>query len=99
MSRFHHCLLPVLFATLLVIGIGCGGGTTTSTAHDKQTPAQYFKERQANTMTTHGKIQTVSVEEKDGKIQYKTEDGKLWRVTYSKYADGTYSYGTPHEVK
>lgn len=35
------------------------------------------------------------VQEKDGKIRYKTEDGKQWRVTYSKQADGTYEYAMP----
>ena len=50
-------------------------------------------------MTPNGKIVTESVNEKDGKIEYKTEDGKKWRVNYSKRTDGTYQYGTPEEVK
>jgi hypothetical protein len=99
MSRFSYCLFFALFATSLVIGFGCGSNTTRSVPNDKLTPAKYFKERQANTITTHGKIMTDSVEEKDGKIQYKTEDGKMWRVSFSKNTDGTYYYGTPQEVK
>lgn len=98
MHRFYHCLLPVLLAAVLVSAGGCGGGNTTPKA-DTRTPGQYFKEQQANTMTPHGKIMTDSVEEKDGKIQYKTADGKQWRVTYSKRADGTYEYGMPDGVK
>lgn len=50
-------------------------------------------------MTPYGRILTDSVEEKDGKIEYQTEDSKTWRVNYSKRADGTYQYGTPEEVK
>lgn len=50
-------------------------------------------------MTTHGRIMTESVEEKDGKIEYRTEDGKKWRAGYEKRADGTYQYLTPEEVK
>ena len=50
-------------------------------------------------MTPNGRIMTDTVEEKDGKIEYQTDDGKKWRVEYSKQADGTYHYRTPDEVK
>ena len=50
-------------------------------------------------MTTNGKVVAATVEEKDGKIFYKTEDGKRWRVGYSKRADGTYEFRMPEEVK
>ena len=98
MSRFHPWLLPALFAAILVTGVGCGGATTAKSA-DARTPAQYFEEEQRNTNTPHGRIMPGSVEEKDSKIQYKTEDGKQWRVPYRKQADDTYQYGTPDEVK
>jgi hypothetical protein len=39
-----------------------------------------------------------TVEEKDGKMQYQTEDHKKWRAGHSKRADNTYHYGTPEEV-
>jgi hypothetical protein len=97
MHRFYRWLLPLLFAAFVVSAGGCGGGSTPKAV--TRTPAQYFKEQQADTMTPHGKIMTDSVEEKDGKIQYNTTDGKQWRVTYSKRADGTYEYGMPGEVK
>lgn len=99
MTRLCLYFLPVLFPMILVAAVGCDGGKGTGKAPDTRTPAQYFKEQQANTMTPHGKIMTDSVEEKDGKIQYKTEDGKQWRVGHSKRADGTYQYGMPEEVK
>lgn len=91
MHRFYRWLLPAMLVAVLVSAVGCSA--------DRRTPAQHFKKQQANTMTPHGKIMTDSVEEKDGKIQYKTEDGKQWRVTYSKRDDGTYQYGMPEEVK
>ena len=50
-------------------------------------------------MTPNGKIMIDTVIERDGKIEYATEDGKRWRVGYSKRADGTYQYGTPDELK
>jgi hypothetical protein len=101
----HQCrlLLGILIAAILAAAIGCGGdnsaGASNSLVPDTRTPGQYFKEQQANTMTPNGMILTDSVEEKDGKIQYKTEDGKEWHVRYSKRADGTYSYGMPEETK
>src|SRR5262245_31808027 len=36
-------------------------------APDTRTPAQYFRERQAETITPHGRILIDSVEEEDGK--------------------------------
>src|SRR5439155_542189 len=66
---------------------------------DNRTPVQYFREQQAATVTPNGKIMIDSVEERNGKLEYKTEDGKKWRVGHSKRADGTYQYGMPEEVK
>lgn len=97
MHRFFCWLLPALFAVVLVSAGGCGESTASKA--DTRSAAQYFKEKQTNTVTPHGKIMTNSVKEKDGKIQYKTEDGKEWLVTYTKRADGTYQYGMPDEVK
>ena len=51
-------------------------------------------------MTPHGKIKMDTIQDTpDAKIQYQTEDGRTWRVTATKKADGTYQYGTPDEVK
>src|SRR5437763_1743714 len=105
MSQSFRLFLGLFIATMLATSIGCGGGNSggnsppAAKSADTRTPGQYFKEQQVSTMTPNGKIMTDSVEEKDGKIQYKTDDGKQWRVTYSKRADGTYQYGTPEEVK
>ena len=101
MSRTLRLLLGVLIAAMLATAIGCGEGSNSgrSRAADTRTPGQYFRDRQASTMTPNGKILMNSVEERPGEIEYKTEDGKRWRVTYSKRADGTYQYGTPDEIK
>jgi major membrane immunogen (membrane-anchored lipoprotein) len=98
-----HRALRALFGTVVVVGlvvtIGCGDKSKTDKRSDTRTPGQYFKDEQSATVTPNGKILADSVEEKEGRIEYKTEDGKAWRVGYSKRADGTYQYGTPDEVK
>ncbi len=105
MNTLYRCLCPALFVAILVMGLGCGGGggggggTGISRVPDTRTPAQYFKEQQAFTVTPHGKILTDTVTEQDGRIRYATEDGKQWSVGYSKRADGTYQYGTPDHIK
>ena len=58
----------------------------------------WFQRNQAETITTHGKISTASaLITETGKIQYQTEDGKIWRVTADKIQNG-YKYGTPNEI-
>jgi hypothetical protein len=80
----------------VALAIACGGGGAVP---DKRTPGQYFKEEQGATITPHGKIRTDTVEERNGKIEYSTQDGHRWSVDYSKRADGTYDYRTPEPVK
>ena len=99
MSRLHRWLVAFLTVGVIVAAEGCGADTGKGKPADTRSPALYFKEQQSSTMTPHGKIMMDSVEEKDRKIQYKTEDGKTWRVGYSKRADGTYQYGMPEETK
>src|SRR4051812_13264738 len=100
MIRLHRSRLESVILATLAIGLGVGGcDSKPSSTPPMLSPGRYFKERQTSTVTPHGKIVIESVAEKDGQIEYKTEDGKQWRVTYSKQADGTYQYGTPEEVK
>jgi hypothetical protein len=40
-----------------------------------------------------------SAQDQSEKIEYRTEDGRRWRVGYSKLADGGYQYATPEEIK
>jgi hypothetical protein len=90
-------LSAVTTATSLVaVGAGCG---RSSSEPDTRTPAQYFQEQQAATVTPHGKIVKDSVQEESDKIEYRTEDGRRWRVGYSKHAGGGYHYDTPEEIK
>ena len=97
----HLRLLRAVVVLALLVGVfACGGGASrTGNAPDTRTPGQYFKERQGSTITPNGKILTDTVEEKNGKIEYSTQDGKRWQVDASKRADGTYRYGTPAEAK
>lgn len=99
MHQTDRVFFSVVAALVLATGIGCGTGSNAGKSRDTRTPGQYFKEQQVSTMTPNGKIMTDSVEERDGKIEYKTEDGKKWRVGYTKRFDNTYQYGTPAEVK
>ena len=100
MHKYTCELTLALFVTILASGLGCSNGTLgANKVPDSRTPAQYFKDRQTATVTPHGKIRMNSVEEKDGKIRYQTEDGKMWGVEYSKQADGSYQYGTPETVR
>jgi hypothetical protein len=87
----------VLLAVLASVA-GCGGGGGGASQAD---PAvEHFKKAQAATVTPHGKIRTATVRKRDGStLEYATEDGRRFRVSYEKRQDGTYSFGTPEEVK
>jgi hypothetical protein len=94
--------VSLLFVLLLGLGIslaGRGGCGWPAETPDTRTPGQYFRDEQEATVTPHGRILTDSVEERDGKIEYSTQDGRRWRVGFSKRADGTYEYETPEAVK
>ncbi|MCZ2343165.1 MAG: hypothetical protein LC104_15435 [Bacteroidales bacterium] len=93
MRRIIRHLFGIAIITSVAAIGGCGGDSST------QTPAQYFKANQSSAMTPHGKVKTDNVIERDDKIEYSTEDGKRWRVGYSKLTDGTYQYDTPDEIE
>jgi hypothetical protein len=66
----------------------------------KLSKLEYFKQKQGPTVTPHGQVLAETAREtSDGRIEYKTKDGKTWRVEMTANADGTYSYGEPQEVK
>jgi hypothetical protein len=88
----------VATVTICLILAGCSSSVTTGGASE-ETPVGYFVKHQQATITTHGKILMGSVSENNALIQFQTEDGKKWQVSYSKRADRTYQYGTPTEVK
>jgi hypothetical protein len=99
MSRWHRGLLGLVLAALLAVTAGCGGSGRSNKPPDTRSAAQYFQEQQAHTVTPNGRIRTDTVQERDGKIEYQTEDGRRWQVGYSRRADATYEYGTPEELK
>jgi len=72
--------------------------------HDRDSSAsssrvEHFKERQAATELTHGRIRLDTVAEvADGRIRYQTSDGKTWLVEMTADDNGGYRYGTPEEV-
>jgi len=95
---FLRGLFGVILGAVLITGLGCrrDGGQ----APDPRSPVDYFKEQQANVMVHHGKVRMDTVTEKDGKIEYKTEDGRTWRIGYKKGADGRYEFeATSAEVR
>jgi hypothetical protein len=79
-------ILTIAAAT--VATAGCGSRPLTK--------AERFKQDQAATITTHGRIDLGSVQEtRDGRISYRTTNGSLWEVDVSQNADGTPRYGEP----
>ena len=95
---FPTIVRPAALLLAVVLTAGCGqsdGGGKGGRAPDTHTPLQYFKEEQAATVTPHGRIRTGTVTERSGNIEYETDNGMKWSVSYTKRADGTYRYGTP----
>lgn len=89
----------ILLGAFMAAFVGCDDRRTTARMGDDRSPVQYFKEQQKDTVTPNGRIVVDSVESADGKIRYRTEDGKTWRVGYTRRADGTFRFDTPEEVK
>jgi len=90
---------PTALLFLALLAAGCSKPTNDPRkVIDSRTPAQYFKEEQAATVTPHGRIRTDTVTEQNGRIEYSTDNGMKWSVTYSKRADGTYRYDTPERL-
>jgi hypothetical protein len=82
-------ILTIAAATVAIAG--CGSRPLTK--------ADRFKQDQAATITTHGRIDLESVQEtRDGRISYRTANGSLWQVEISQNADGTPRYGEPVAV-
>jgi hypothetical protein len=86
---------------ILLTMAGCGD--SDSEPEPELTAAEYFKANQVPTMTGNGKIDIESVKELDGDwIQYTTEDGKKFKVHWTRKAgpDGTtYTYDNSEEIE
>ena len=88
-------LLAVAFAPL-----GCRPHHHERTQAALASRVEHFKEKQAATVLTHGRIRMDTVEEaSDGKVKYQTSDGKTWLVAMTPDGNDGYRYGTPEEVK
>src|SRR5262249_17740612 len=90
----------VLLVALALTPLGCRPHPRPQAQAAATSRVEHFKEKQAATVLTHGKICLESVEEAaDGRIAYQTTDGKTWRVAMTPDERGGYRYGTPEEVK
>jgi len=93
------CAVFVILS-LALAPLGCRPRKESSPFSASTSRVEHFKERQAATELTHGRIRLDSVEESaDGRIRYQTTDGKTWLVEMTPDANGSYRYGTPEEVK
>jgi len=88
----------LLLAMSFALAIAGGCSQQSEPKKDYRTAAQYFKEEQVNTVTPHGRIRTETVTERDGRIEYQTDNGMKWAVRYTKRADGTYHYQNPERT-
>jgi hypothetical protein len=87
-------------ALLLALAVACAAETgcrpRTKVGTDKPiTKVEYFRAKQANTTTTHGKIVLESVKETKDGVEYKTEDGKRWRIKMEPTEGNNYRFGEP----
>jgi hypothetical protein len=90
----------VLIACLALAPLGCRPRHEQGEPSAPASRVAHFRERQAATELTHGRIKLDSVAEADSsRIRYQTSDGKTWLVEMTPHADGGYRYGTPEEVK
>lgn len=98
MSR-RLAAIPLLLA-LAFAPLGCRPHHHERSASALTSRVEHFKEKQAGTILTHGRIRMDSVEEApDGKVKYQTSDGKTWLVAMTPDGNGGYRYGTPEAVE
>jgi hypothetical protein len=98
MKQFLRCLLLVLVIALL-FGARCNRPGKVTVPGKPLTKLEYFKEKQAATMTPHGTIDLSSIKETPEGVEYRTTDGNTWRVTMERTGDGWRTRGDPEPVK
>ncbi len=95
-------LLRCGFAVLLIVACA---GTSCKKAAPPPIPtkvlgkAEYFKQKQANTVTPHGTIDMDTVKETAEGVEYRTSDGRHWQVVMERTPTGWRVRGDPQEVK
>jgi hypothetical protein len=88
---------------LLVLGV-CAGANCHRSPPRHTVPAShlskvdYFKQAQSATMTPHGAIDMNSVKETTDGVEYRTTDGRTWRVAMERTTDGYRFRGDPEVV-
>jgi hypothetical protein len=98
MSR-RLAMIPMLLA-LTLTPLGCRPHERGRAESAPTSRVEHFKEKQAATVLTHGKIRLDTVEEaSNGKIKYQTSDGRTWLVDMTPDGKGGYRYGTPEAVE
>jgi hypothetical protein len=98
MSR-RLAAIPVFLALAFAL-LGCRPHYHERAQSAPTSRVEHFKEKQAATVLTHGRIRMDSVEEApDGKVKYQTSDGKTWLVAMTPDGKGGYRYGTPEAVE
>jgi hypothetical protein len=98
MKQLLRCILLVLVIALLC-GARCNRPAKVTVPSKPLTKLEYFKEKQAATMTPHGTIDLTSVKETPEGVEYRTTDGNTWRVTMERAGDGWRTRGDPEPVK
>ena len=90
----------LLMACIVLSPLGCRPRNQERDPSAPTSRVAHFKERQAATQLTHGRIKLDSVAEAEGgRIRYQTSDGKTWLVDMTPDANGGYHYGLPEQVK
>jgi hypothetical protein len=95
--------LLLLCAALLALpacGGGPGGGPGKASAAAEHPLVRQFKQDQEHARTPHGEVVLGSVRHAGGAtVEYRTADGKLWRVDMRPRADGSeYAYENVREA-
>jgi hypothetical protein len=64
-----------------------------------QSKVEFFTQTQKNTNTPHGKIDMNSVQETADGVEYRTADGRHWKVVLERTPTGWRVRGDPEEIK
>jgi hypothetical protein len=99
MKHFPRLAL-VLLLVVVCAGARCSRSGKATVPARPLTKAEYFKEKQAATMTPHGAIDMTSVTETADGVEYTTTDGNRWHVVLEPTPGGGWRVrGDPEPVK
>jgi hypothetical protein len=99
MLHFWRCALVGLLVVCGVAAGGCRRPRPRVTAPQVfRTKAEFFRAKQAATVTPFGAIDLDSVKETPDGVEYRTADGKRWKVVMEPAGDG-YRLREPEQLK